>query len=844
MSGEFSLLHPGSTITSRTPGADINGFVHPGILLNKCTSEAIEYSEDVTHNEIVASSDATVGTTTFTGDGPGKSSQAVLPSKFRRGTLDHDWSKVSIEDFLKTPYALKSDVISPGAGRRIHTTTSPGTVMHYNNLLKERLKGFLGFRATTVIRLVINADKHTQGRLALCWIPTGPINDVGNPDTYLDHQRYTQLPHVQMDVNSEAECELRIPYRGPSTHYNLRDGRGAFGNVFLSELLPVQGGSPNYTMYIHFEDIDLVTPTVISGAVTQSGLQAEQDNSKPISSRLSAIATVSSSLASVPVLSSVAYPVSWASGLMAGVASAFGYSKPLNTKSAEVRVSKRMPGTHLYDGVDWGESLGLTANPGVPVDPDLSLTEQDELSFKFLTQIRSSIDTFSWDITGVNGDKIFSMPLSPPAMTRLSKHYLPNGAVVAHPIFYVAQCFGMYRGSFDVTLTLSKTLFHTGRLMVVFEPGSDNRDDFPGNTYITSMDQVQPCHKDIIDIRSSHTFTLTFPFTATTPYLPMNKPYGFLHVFVVNPLVRNVTNVTSNIDVLVSVNGRDDWDFAGPVEPKYWPFRPHNSQPDAHRHEDNFLTDGAGTWSSPLVQSGLEVDSVKISEKPVGSCSLPSETHQPAIFCAGEKIQSLKQIAMRSKLVTFGSANSSPDVFGVDAIFSTAAGFERNVKPYRDWYSYVGALYAYNRGGVMLTVHRNETAVMPVRVGLVHRLSYTRNGPGVMVNHGDMMNCGFVAPGECGRFYIPPYLTGYCRHRYDSTSVVVGKPTQYDPGVSRVKVFVMEHDSTDFPAAGGVKVYRSAAEDTQFGYFTGVPLLVSHSRSDGAYYTGGVNHTA
>jgi hypothetical protein len=179
---------------------------------------------------------------------------------------------------------------------------------------------------------------------------------------------------------------------------------------------------------------------------------------------------------------------------------------------------------------------------------------------------------------------------------------------------------------------------------------------------------------------------------------------------------------------------------------------------------------------------------------------------------------------MRSKLVSIGSHDMSPDPFGVDHIYSKAPIFDGAAHVgYRDWHSYYGSLYAYNRGGVVLTYHNR--GFKPMVVGLAIRDKLGMSPAAGISDKGDLLQSAYVDTGEAVRLYVPPYNRGYCRVSYDSVRAAMGDPGHHDPGVSLVRVYTQSVGSSLGEDDVIANIWRCSAEDTQFGYFIGVPLM-------------------
>lgn len=868
---------------------------------------AIDYSATDTINDITQETGLVSGvdgpTTSFQNEVNAVISEPAVPSRGHNSDA-RDWASMTIRDMVSQPILLQT--FNAGLGSWSKTQLHlPTAIFEASPFIKDKLKGYYGLKADITIRMVVNSDKHTQGRLIMFHSPPVPQNMVTHNffnHTY-DHQVMTQLPNVQLDINTETEAILKVPWCGPYAFFNLLKQESGWGSVTIRRLLPLRGSEISVSLFASFDNVELIGPTSTKTYYSQgnlnldtpfatadenripykrtrkesvfyhsfrlmqhflcykdtiyksqSNLDMEKKNT-PLSARLSTLSSVATAAAGVPLLTSIFEPVAWATAISSKIMSAFGYSKPLSTKSAEVRVVQTLPGINHHDGVDWAETLALSGQACVQGDPNLGATRQDEMSIKFLTQVKSSIHRFQWATTDIAGTKLISIPLSPKHMSARSGHWASGDAFVAHPINFISQTFEFYRGSFEITLVFSKTIFHTGRLMLVYEPG--NRHEYAkAAELVGSIDEVNPCQKDIVDIRTSNSISVVCPFMAPTPYLHRGAPYGFLHVFVVNPLVRNTENVNAIVDIMVFAKGTDDWEFNGPTEPLVWPFKGNRVAPASGSSEFDRYTHpkDEGIFES---QGGLELDpgdAVGIS-KPIGTCQYPTENMSSAPLCMGERVLSVKQMMMRSKEVSKSGRNMVKDPFGIDPFFSNytvqtfaAQNPEVLARPYYDWMSYFGSLYAFNRGGVILTVVNNTPFLHGVSLN-VEGTAY-EDRPVEYKSQHDLQIVKHIPAGESCRLYIPPYQRGLCRYTYPSRLIdgALEVVSRRDAGVSntRLRFFrvpapgIEPVETAQIPQ--GIMLFRSAAEDTQFGFFTGVPLMMTAQTDSGvidhdhAYY--------
>jgi hypothetical protein len=547
----------------------------------------------------------------------------------------------------------------------------------------------------------------------------------------------------------------------------------------------------------------------------------------PLSAKIGALSSAATSLSLVPTISSFMAPLAWVTGVASSVLSSFGYSRPSTTITPTVYIERVAAKINQTDGTDYADQLAMTTTASVQVSDQIGLTTDDEMSFAYLTKINAAMYRFATNVSTPVGTKIFTCPLAP---FNLKARSTIQSAVIMHPIAFIANAFDKYRGSLTMTVELAKTVFHSGRYLVVFEPINPDGPAIPASRVATIADAIN-CHKDIVDIRKGSTFEFTFPFTSLLPYQLTWKPYGFVHIFVLNALVTETASVSPTIEVGVKFKAADDMEFCCPTDPRYSPYLP----------QDGTITVSLGgpspkTLDGVTYQSGLEVGDAVIAAKPIGSTMVPTATVDMAALCIGEKIMSLKQLAMRSKLVKVsptGPQTFAQNPFVVDTFYDTqwldATGGTFQFEQYFDWYSYVGRCFEYVRGGVVLTMHNRsntgDVLIMGIKVDPVRE---TNQNPAASP-FGEFNLQHLVQHQKVDRVYIPPYNNSYVR--FALPTAVQGST---GPGTSPNETWAGDQSHVKFMVMNmrtGVKdeacsIWRSAAEDTQFGGFKGIPYMI------------------
>jgi len=216
-----------------------------------------------------------------------------------------------------------------------------------------------------------------------------------------------------LDINTETEVMLEIPYVSNSLYYNMQTSSYDFGTFYLTAYGALQAGtgslSCTYSIWCHFEDVEIRYP-----AVTQSGIKVLRARGKgaaktdisdqelasaglgPISSIMGRASKAATILSEIPLISAFTAPAAWALGIAGRAASALGYSKPTSAGSAEKRLLTTFAYMNNVNAVDNSIKMAITSDNQVEQLPGFAGTDMDEMSIPYLCSIPSWFQTYSW----------------------------------------------------------------------------------------------------------------------------------------------------------------------------------------------------------------------------------------------------------------------------------------------------------------------------------------------------------------------------------------------------------------------------------------------------------------
>lgn len=605
----------------------------------------------------------------------------------------------SIIDFLAKPIILTTGVFSTTDTYSFLNSYSLPKVAFdaaQGTMWKNKLAGYFGIRMDMRVRIVINANRFQQGRYCVGWVPLGGMVTTTSSLKALTFNNQhmatliqrTTVPHVEIDLATGTSAELLIPFVSSQSYFPLNtlisgSNISSLGylNVYPYSPLVAPAGSTTatYTLYVSFENVRLIGAASAQSGYSKSMIknhrQAEisNKNNGPISSVASAVSRGFKEFSSIPLIGSICNDVSWVAERMAGAASIFGFSKPIQGDSAS-KISLINASNHsTVDGDSDARPLALLSKPGVTSLEGLSGTQYDEMDFSYIARKYAYFRQENWQLVSAVDATIMTIDVRPGTFSELA-----GGFLQFTPVAFLATFFTMWRGSIKLKFKFVKTEFHSGRLSFAFYPQDENY--YAGNAaYVNRV---------IVDIRESSEVELIIPYIARTPWLNTqggNTTTGKVVVSVVDPLIAPAT-VSNYVTVLAEASGGDDFELSVPGGFEFTP-----------------------TVMSP--QSGFGSNDSKILRATIGNSVVSTDPLISTSLCIGEKITSFRPFLRRFNPISQSSVGNLPStIFNLnksevtiipDAIIaSNGAMVVQNFRA--DSYSIIGSCYCLSRGGVRI----------------------------------------------------------------------------------------------------------------------------------------------
>lgn len=647
-----------------------------------------------------------------------------LPSSYLDMSIAND--KIhTINTFLERPLRIWSGQFSTSntQGQVLYSGTFPDVLLT-DPMYYEKIKGFVGLRANVEITVQVNAQKFQQGRLRLQYLPYHKY--LTNKSSMINATLTGQIscPGVDIDIcggsnpqSRVAQATFMIPYVSPHTYINLITGYGTMGQVNLLAYSPLVSGSAEstsceVTIWARFIDPKLAFPT---GAVpyiiptTRRHVAQVRGEAKKlkktgvVSNTLGSIAETLHTASKIPVIGSYLAIPEWIASSGEALCKLFGWSKPTLPMDTKLRTVNCMAN---YNGQDSSHKMALSADNEIDTPSGIGGSDLDEMALSSIFKIPSFWQQFSWSTSQTTTDQILWIdPITPLKYSTIAN--TTNGIAMT-PVGFVANCFGLWRGSMIYTFKLIKTGFHAGRLRIYYVPYEKASNLVVGSA---PVNEIEKNYQIVVDIAESDTFTFKVPYVATKPWFnttslgsvseDIQTTTGYLVVTVLNEL-QAVSTVSSSINVLVEVSGGDDLTFACPQAPQYLPGVPTTSSTSLKEHEAQVLGTAVEV---PRNEAQLLYDPNSISEID------PLTNWSPEAHCIGEKVVSVRQLVKRSNYVgsitenrsNLNAANASDNVNTLGVINPYGMNYSSPISGI-DYISYFSYIYSFFRGGMRLKI--------------------------------------------------------------------------------------------------------------------------------------------
>lgn len=765
--------------------------------------------------------DQTAGVTHMVAPGPIDSADSYYRMNF------HDSpAQVNLIEYLARPIPVLDGSFTSGSSTAITILNTPADFLSTST---PNIVGAYGFRATVCYRVEVAAAPQTQGILRLVYEYL-PYNAALSKASY--RPIASQLPGSEINLRAGSSLEVKIPFVSDRDFWPWSNGTytrtsTAF-RVSLFPYAPVSWdtttvSTPSYIIYRWFEDVELIGKSMPTIAVTpQSGRNPEADVPK-VSTWFKYGSKVATYASTIPALTSLALPVSWAFDAASKIAAHYGWSKPNNGSYMGAVHRTWARGINTCVDEDIANPVGYYANNQVAVLPGFAGNNFDEMSLCYLTCKPGLIASCQLLASDTRGQVKWVTPVAPSCFVfqssstgfaQLSAMGLGSTATSGNkpgyfpsPLAYCASFFERWRGNIIFRFKFNTTKFHAGRLLIGYVPGEDVSDGVTAGGFSQAPNPAfrYDFESALIDLRTTTEYDFLVPFTY--------------------PAIWNNTGMVNNNAGVFGVPNTGSV-FVRIIDPLYGP----DNVPQSVDMLVEVLSDCGLELSQPIKSLMMPLD-VSTTQIVVAQSGKDSSGLDACIYATGERLLSVKQLAARpiwQNSPPSGPGNPEPIAnlaYYPQTTFTvnTSGSYNRPTIIRDSILNRIGCMYALCRGGIIFRAFPVlDSAGGNVGISKSDAVAAYNWAPAVSV---DISNAAFTIEGDGAAHISIPYYGKNTRMRTAYNIKPVG--SDYDPdSTTRTLYSGWAQDGLVGGSLFGIRGV-CAADDLQFGAFTGVPACVT-----------------
>jgi hypothetical protein len=478
----------------------------------------------------------------------------------------------ALGDFLKRPVLIDTFTWEETDSNILLQTLNPWSLYFADPAIKRKLDNYKLIRCKLHLKFVVNSSPFFYGSMRVCYNPLADGKD--NYATDIDQVKLSQLPGLFLTPANMTSADLELPFLWPNPWLDVTSNAdflnmGRLSYVRYAVLRSANGvtnASVRVSCYAWAEDVE------IAGLTSSMSLQSDEyEDSGVISGPASAVARIAGKLKDSPVLGGLATATEIGASSVANLARLFGFSNPPVISDVVPMAPKSF---HAFSSVDTSvPSDKLSLDPKNEVTVDNGVTgagNEDPLSLKGLVCHESFLQGTLWEGIYNIETILWTAPVSPYNIAQQSSggQNIRNYTPAAH----FGSLFGYWRGSMCYKFTFVKTRYHTGRVIISWDPSGAPGVDYDTTTMVR-----------VVDLQHEEEVIVTVPYkqsavwrrrsgalnnfsNSTTPSISYDS---FSHNGVIQMRVLTTLTgpaATPDIDVLVSCWCGDDIEFAMPDE--------------------------------------------------------------------------------------------------------------------------------------------------------------------------------------------------------------------------------------------------------------------------------------
>lgn len=474
-----------------------------------------------------------------------------------------DTNDTNLEHFFRRP--IKIYETEWGTASTLFDTFDPWSLYFENLRVINRITNYKLLRCKLKVKIVINGNSFHYGRAYAAYHPLHLLDEMTQNRFGVagDNVNLSQLPKIFLDPTLSQGGEMILPFFWYANYLDIvnQDWR-QMGEIILRSLAPLKhanGATDQVTIsaFAWAEDVELsVLTSVEPGALAPQGDEIDQAQG-PISGKATAVAKAARALGSIPSIAPFAMATAMAADATAGVAKAFGYSRPNVNPSSGNFANRPLGALSLTNMVDQSIKLSVDNKQELTVDPRVvGLDDTDQMTIKGIASRESYLTQFPWAVGTAPETLIWNARVDPCQFNESphspTEYHFPPSCIAALPFKY-------WTGTMKFRFQIVASAFHRGRIKIVYDPDYLKSNEY--NTNYTNVIDISETRDFTIEIGNGQSYTLldhhrpgfdsVTQMFSTTAYASKEEGNGVVGVYVVNEL--SVPNSSINNDIVINV---------------------------------------------------------------------------------------------------------------------------------------------------------------------------------------------------------------------------------------------------------------------------------------------------
>ncbi len=401
-------------------------------------------------------------------------------------------TELSLSAFFERPVEIANfDVAIAGTVSSVYDVWDLFTM---EPSVRAKLRNYAYIRGDLHVQISVSGSPFHYGRLLCSYQPYAARNEtlieyasLGAAYRPMLMNYLTQSKEcVIMDIKANKPCELICPFISTKPAHRLyNSATTVISDVTSYEDLAEAGSLYVYTLnapgavsataspisvqiYAWMTDIQLGCTTATQIAITsESG--ADERKVGPIEKYASNAKQVSDALQKVPFLEPFAKASSYVFGGVKGLASVFGWSKPIIDERVQYVKNRPFSNGAVCIGEDTAKMLTFDPHQELTVDPSVVALNHDDMLLKEMFTRETYLTTFQWAPTDTKmASPIFKCRVQPQLDTINEGVTLDFYQPTA--LSFASTPFAYWRGKVKFRFDFVASAYHRGKVALYYEP--------------------------------------------------------------------------------------------------------------------------------------------------------------------------------------------------------------------------------------------------------------------------------------------------------------------------------------------------------------------------------------